>query len=355
MVAVEHLVQTVRDQADACRQLGSPLYAALLERCADDIRGGGPAARVLAGHEDDPGSAALALRLMGGVHRLVLEGAAPAVAAYYPSVGGHPDPEAAWRAVRDLFDDHADRLRPLLESAPQTNEVGRSSALVGGLLHVVRAAPLPLRLVEIGTSAGLNLRADHFWYSHTDMERSWGPRDSPVRLTGSWAGMLPPVDEGLRIVSREGSDIAPVDPTTADGRLRLLSYVWPDQTDRFARLQAAIEVARRVSVDVEQRDAVSAVRRVEPVNGHWTVVWHSVMWQYLSAGDQEAVSERLAELGAAATPSAPLAHLFFEPTQRRPDAEYEFLVVLQTWPGGARRILGTGVAHGIPTTWSAAG
>lgn len=354
-MAVEHLVQTVRDQADACGQLGSPLYAVMLERCADDILSGGPAARVLVGHEDDPGSAALALRLMGGVHRLVLEGAAPAVAPYYPSVGGRLDPEAAWRAVRDLLDDQAGRLRPLLESAPQTNEVGRSSALAGGLLHVVRETPLPVRLVEIGTSAGLNLRADHFWFSHTDSQRSWGPHDSPVRLTGAWAGTLPPVAEALSIVSRAGSDIAPVDPTTADGRLRLLSYVWPDQTDRFARLRAAIEVARRVPVAVEQCDAVSAVRRLEPLDGHWTVVWHSVMWQYLSAGDQEAVSGRLAELGAAATPSAPLAHLSLEPTRRRPDAEYQFLVVLQTWPVGERRILGTGAAHGIPTTWNAAG
>jgi len=350
-VTVDHLVATVRQQAAACRELGSPLYAGLLERCADDIAAGGAAADTLAGHEDDPGSAAIPLRLLGGVHRLVLEGEAPALAAYYPSVGGVADPDRAWIEFRQVLTRRRERLAPALEQPPQTNEVGRAAALLGGLLHLVAQRPLPVALHEIGASAGLNLRADHFWYSSLGGPATWGPGDSPVRLVGAWAGTTPPVGSSLHIVSRSGSDIAPLDPASDKGRLRLLSYVWPDQLERFGRLKGAIEMARRVPAELTQCDAVTAVRRLQPVQGRWTVLWHSVMWQYLSTDDQRAATAHLQTLGGHATAAAPVAHLFLEPMRRRPDIEHEFLVVCRTWPGGERRLLGTAAPHGIPTTW----
>ncbi|MBF4161895.1 DUF2332 family protein [Nocardioides sp. CBS4Y-1] len=81
------MVEHLRLQAIGCHELGSPMYADLLLRVADDVRAGGPAATVLAGHEDDPGPSALGLRLMGGVHALVLAREAGALAAHCPSVG----------------------------------------------------------------------------------------------------------------------------------------------------------------------------------------------------------------------------------------------------------------------------
>ena len=89
------------------------------------------------------------------------------------------------------------------------------------------------------------------------------------------------------------------------------------------------------------------------VDGSTTVVWHSVMWQYLPLDEQERSSARIEALGEQATDLAPLAHLFLEPTRRRPDRDHEFLVVLTTWPGGERRILGRAAPHGVPVTWEA--
>src|SRR5690348_1399764 len=99
----------VRRQAEACGRLGSPMYRFLLSRVADDVEAGGVSARVLAGHEDDPGPSALALRLMGSVHRLVLERRAPGLALFYPSVGGRFEPDGGWAALRDLFGEQPDR------------------------------------------------------------------------------------------------------------------------------------------------------------------------------------------------------------------------------------------------------
>ena len=72
-------------------------------------------------------------------------------------------------------------------------------------------------------------------------------------------------------------------------RCTLTSYVWPDMSARLERLRGALEVAREVSVDVRREDALSFLRAVELAEGHVTVVWHSVMWQYLSDADRAAV------------------------------------------------------------------
>jgi hypothetical protein len=344
------MVALVREQADACAVLGSPLYEYLLQRVADDIEAGGAAYDVLSGHEDDPGPSALALRLMGGVHRLVLERRAPALALTYPSVGGTGDPDAAWAALRPVLSEFAEELRAALAQPPQTNEVGRSAALIGGLLHLTADRDRPLRLVEIGASAGLNLRADLFRVELAD-GRSVGPATSPVVLRDPWRGPPPPLRARLEVVERLGCDVAPLDPTTTEGRLLLTSYVWPDQLSRLERLRGALELARDVPATVVAAGAGDFLDRVELREGTTTVVWHSVMWQYLDAAEQARLVARLDELGAQASDRAGFAHLALEPRRRSPGAAHEFLVVLRTWPGGTEQVLGRAEPHGLPTTW----
>jgi hypothetical protein len=344
------LARLIRDQALACQQLGSPLYAHLLDRLADDVLAGGPGAAALAGHESARGPDALPLRLMGGVHRLVLEGAAPDLARFYPSIGGEVDHEDAWPALRYVLEAHLDALRAGLDQPPQTNEVGRAGALIGGLLHVVAWSPGPLRLFELGASAGLNLRADHFRVA-LDGGQGVGPVSSPVVLDDPWRGPMPPLSGALDVVERAGCDVSPLDPTTEEGRLRLTSYVWPDQLARLARLRGAMDLAAQVPVVVYRMPAVEFVRRVQLVPGTTTVLWHSVVWQYLSPDERTDVERAMDDLAAGAGERGRLAHLRLEPQRRMPGAEREFLVRLRTWPGGLDRILGVAHPHGIPTTW----
>jgi hypothetical protein len=324
------------------------MSADLLARAAADVEAGGPVAAVLAGHEDDPGPSALALRLLGSVHRLVLERRAGALAASYPSVGGTWEPEAGWSAFRALLEEQPDDVRAWLDRAPQTNEVGRATALYGGLLHLPR--DLPARLVEIGSSAGLNLRADRF--AHVDAAgRRFGPTDAEVVLDPAWRGRALEPWPDLRVVERLGSDLHPVDPATTEGRLSLTAYVWPDQRARLERLRAAFRTAERHPVDVARQDARSFVEALDLVDGTTTVLWHSVMWQYLPAADQRAILSRLDLLGASATDRRRLAHLRAEPARRAEGAEHEFLVRLRLWPDGEDRVLGVTAPHGLPTTW----
>jgi hypothetical protein len=344
------MAETFRTQGRACARLGSPMYADLLGRMADDIAAGGVSRDLLAGHEQDPGPSALALRLAGSVHRLILERRAGAVAPFYPSVGGVWEPVAGWAAFEDLLRDQADAVLEWLDRAPQTNEIGRAGALMGGLLQLDPNQPRRVRLFEIGSSGGLNLRADRFGY--TDQHgRRFGDPDAGLLLEGAWRGRRLDVRPGLEIVQRLGSDVLPIDVTSSLGRLTLTSYVWPDQTARLDRLRAAFEVAREVPAEVRRQDAVSFVNDLELMDQTSTVLWHSVMWQYLNKSDQDAVSARIEELGAQATRDRPFAHLYLEPTRRTPGGDHQFLVSLRTWPGGVRRVLGRSVGHGIPTTW----
>src|SRR3954447_22811710 len=170
------LASLFRGQADWCERLGSPIYSYLLERAAADLEGGGPVWRVVEPYLDRPYNFTHHLRMLGAAHRLALAGEAPELGAHYPTTGGDGDAEAAWDALVALLD-----ARPItLDRAVQTNEVGRSAALLGGFLTVAAETGLGLRVLEIGASAGLNLRWDRF-----RTRPATGPSATRGRLHGS--------------------------------------------------------------------------------------------------------------------------------------------------------------------------
>jgi hypothetical protein len=330
----------LRLQAGYCRRLGSPFYAVLLERAADDAAAGGPLAAVFEGYAHEPIASAMALRLLGAVHRLVLEGRAPALAAHFPSAGGDGDAERAWPVLRAWAGEHLPLLGSLLDRPVQTNEVGRAAALVCGFLDVARATGLALRCLEIGASAGLNLRWDRFRYEAPGA--AWGDPSSPVVLRDCWAGDRLPFDVRATVVERRGCDPNPVDPTTAEGRTTLLSYVWPDQTERLALLRAACDLAARVPARVERANGADwvAARLAQPAAGLATVVYHSIVVQYVDADSRERLLATLTAAGARATAAAPLAWLRMEPGGEQAE------VRLTRWPGGEERLVATTGFHG---------
>ena len=335
-------------QASACADHGSPMYGDLLSRAADDAAAGGPVAEVLASYDgEDPVADALALRLMGSVHRLVLERRAGELAPFYPSVGGTWEADGGWAAFRALVAERPAEVAEWLDRPPQTNEVGRAAALYGGLLHL--SGELPVRLAELGASGGLNLRADRFCYLDA-AGTHFGDPSSAVRIEQAWLGhALDPADQP-QVVERAGCDLRPIDVTTPEGRLALTAYVWADMRTRLERLRHAFDVATRVPVDVRRERAADFLGRLDLVEGVTTVVWHSVVWQYLPAAEQVAVTARLEELGAGATASRGFAHVAVEPVRRDPEPVFE--VAVRQWPGGGRRVVGASVPHGVPTTWA---
>ncbi len=325
------------------------MYEALLHRTADELVVDGPLRRVLAPHEEAAAQDAVGLRLLGTVHRLVLERRAGDLALHYPSVGGRFELDQAWPALLEVLDRHCDALSEGMRRPPQTNEVGRAAALVGGLLRVLGAGTLPVRLHEIGASAGLNLLADQ--YRYVGVGGTWGPPASPVQLEAAWTGAPTPLTSELVVVERHGCDPDPIDPTSTAGRTLLTAYVWPDQCRRLKRLRGAFEVAGRAPVEVVRQSAADFMTGMRLADGHTTVLWHSVMWQYLTNGEKAAVTDQVRRLSAEASPSAPFVHVLLEPWRLAAGAPHDFLVVAATWPDGDQRVLGSASGHGVPVVW----
>jgi hypothetical protein len=293
----------------------------------------------------------VSLRFAGALHRLVLERRAPELALHYPSVGGSAPVEDVWPVARRVIEEHAIALADGVRRPVQTNEVGRAAALFGGLVLVTATSLLPIRLLEVGASAGLNLRADDFGYDVADGV-VLGDAASPVRLRRPWQGSHPPYDVAVDIAERAGCDPAPLDPTSEADRLTLTSYVWGDQLERLERLRGALAIAARAPVPVEAMPASAFLARelAEPREGVATVVWHSVVRQYLSRDERTAVDDLLAGAGARATASAPLFRLSLEP-EKLVASTFRFVVELTTWPGGGRRTLAECLGHGPPVVW----
>lgn len=348
MTGTEHLVHTLRSQGRVCTSSGSPMYRELLELVAADVESGGVFASILADQKGAPEGQAVPLRLLGGLHRMVLDGRAPVLRRWYPSTGGTWQAEAAWPDIVRTATDQPESLRAALDRPPQTNEVGRSAALIGGLLIACLQFDLPIRLFEIGSSAGLNLRPDRYRYRYLGGE--WGLADSPVRIDNAWLGELPPTAT-VRIVERHGYDIAPIDVTSPDGELNALSYIWPDQTDRLERLRGAIAVARNIPADLHRQAAHAAVAGMTLTDDALTVLWHSITWQYLPADERAAIRAGIDALAAQADAPCPFVHLTLEPAHQRPGAQIKYLVRMRSWPGGHARVLGECHPHGPPVTW----
>lgn len=321
----------LRFQARGCAALGSPFYGSLLSSATADLEAGGPVWDVLGGLEGESEWSALALRLMAAVHRLVLLDDLPALAPHYPSVGGDGDAKAAWPLFRSALVDRAAAIDRLVRRPCQTNEVGRSAALLGGFLEVAHRTRLPLRILEVGASAGLNLRWDRYRYESA--EGAWGDEDSPVRFV-NWFDVAPPLDRSAGVAERKGCDTNPLDPSSEDGALTLRASIWADQLHRLSLLDGAIEVARLTPVEIERLDAADFLERelARPATGTATVVFHSVFMQYVDEGSRERIRGAIDRAG--------VFYLRMEP------AYPVFEVRLND------ELLGTSAAHGNHVRWN---
>ena len=334
-------------QADWAARHDAPFTAALCRAIERSLDAATPLGSAVLGWPGDPLADALALRLTGGLHALVRAGALPELAALYPP---QPMPGAAAldSAVAVALADP--RLLPWLDSPPQTNEVGRAALLYPGLMAVAAATGLPLRLFELGASAGLNLRMDR--YAYRLGATRLGPPDATLTLAPEWIGAPPPAVD-VRVVARAGVDRAPVDLTDPAARARLIAFVWPDQPERLARVEAAIATFAADPVPLATADAADWTEAaVALAPGSAAVVYHSIAWQYFLPETRVRIAAHLERLGAAAIATAPLAWLRFE-LDNPASTDALPALRLRLWPGGEDRLLARAHPHGASVEWLA--
>ncbi|HEY9180124.1 MAG TPA: DUF2332 domain-containing protein [Candidatus Baltobacteraceae bacterium] len=330
---------------ETCAKMGSPFFGALLGYAAHAYETDSVLRDLLERHarRSRPG-----LRLGGAAHFRALRGLAPEIARHYPSTGGDGDAHAAWQAILRDMHAHASEYDTLFAREVQTNEVARAMPVLAAMLAVADQTHLPLRIFEIGSSAGLVLNFDR--YFHCANGWSWGAQRSPVRLTNRITSGVPGhLDADLRIAERHGCDLHPLnaaDPNDAD---TLLGFVWPDQHDRFERLRAALAVAREHPLRIATADGIAWARTAAlPADGGVTVLLHTVMVEHLTAEQAARLDETVQTLAAQARPHAPFAWVRMEMVAR----SYETAVTL--WPGAHETLIARSDGHANTLRWTGA-
>lgn len=333
-------------QAKSCGALGSPFMDQLLTLCAQRWPHEGALAETTRTWPGDigPMAASIPLRIAGGLHALVLTKRAPDLAAVYPPAQVSDD--ALWEAVSSALDTHEAFLLDWIENPPQTNEVRRAAALIPAAALLTARFGLPLQLSELGASAGLNLNFDRFRLIANDVV--FGP-ESDVQLAPNWHGPVP-TPTPLQVEERRGVDLAPVDLAAPNDRLRLIAYLWPDQSERLRRTEAAMALTPAV---LDKADAVEWLgTRLAPAPGRCHMLYSTIAWQYLPAEAQMRGAKLIEAAGHAATETAPLAWVKMEPDRSDPDQAPGAALTLHLWPGGTDIVLGRIDFHGRWVRWT---
>nr|WP_233343282.1 DUF2332 domain-containing protein [Hyphomonas sp. Mor2] len=325
------------EQAKWCAELGSAFTAELMNRFAADFEAGGPVAEICGDWPTNPRKDALGLRLAGALHYAVLTGRAPELAALYPAAAKTWDMDRIWPVARDWLKVQMAFVRVFIERPPQTNETRRPIILLPAFLKLAAQYQMPMHLLELGASAGLNQNWERFNYVTDHWQRAG---DSDVTVRTDWRAPVPQhLDADIEIASRAACDLSPVDLSNPDEAARLKSYTWPDQEERLTRLDAAIRLAQQSGTRVEQADALTWLTErlaARPKSG-LTVVFHSVFLIYPPRDVIASIMETICKAGASATPEAPLAWLSYESEalfggdRNSPRMRAR----LETWPGDA--------------------
>jgi hypothetical protein len=202
--------------------------------------------------------------LLGAVHFLLLQNPAEPLVSFYPDLSSSPgSPAAAYPAFRDFCLSHREQIVEIItRRRVQTNEVRRCSYLYPAFCHIARCArSCPLALIEIGTSAGLNLLWDRYTYWYHTQERTMhaGDPQSQVQihceLRGPHIPPLPP--ETPTVACRVGIDLNIVDLKDSDQALWLRALIWPEHTERVQLLARAIPILQQAQLRLLTGDALS--------------------------------------------------------------------------------------------------
>jgi hypothetical protein len=341
-VPVSALRAAGRLQARLCREGGSPTWEAVVTALIDSLDDDGHAASRLLRRDGRPAEgSALYLRLLGAAHRRALSDPSCPLRQFLPTTGGALDPDRAVGAFFAMVEENETVIAEGMAAPVQTNDVGRAAAL-SAAMQVIGG---PLRLLEIGTSAGLNLSMDRYRVV-VDENCAWGPPASPVVLTGHFESGRPPVRD-WSVTTRSGCDLHPLDPTAPSDRLTLQSFVWPEHVDRMRLLAAAAAMAGPMDIAAQSGGRWLRTQLRALPSGVTTVVFHSIVVPYLGADERQEIVDAVSDAGSRADADHRLAWVTFEPS-----AGYAGISLsCRRFPGDTWLRLATATPHARRIRW----
>ncbi|WP_010676646.1 DUF2332 domain-containing protein [Bacillus timonensis] len=185
--------------------------------------------------------------LFGAVHYLLLKGKQHSLQDYYPSMTKNPrNVEESFFPFKDFCRQFSNEIIQLLqERMVQTNEVRRCSYLFPSFQHIYRVIEKPLALIEIGTSAGLQLLWDQYSYSYGTSE-VFGNKQSTLRISAEIQGDKSPTLQDFipPVATRIGIDLHPLDLRDEENALWLKALIWPEHHERRELLEKAADYVK---------------------------------------------------------------------------------------------------------------
>jgi len=345
---VHDLAQRFSDFANSFDK-GAPLYSRIAARVANE-----PA--VLDLMSVAPIAQRIPVLLFASAHYLLLDDRDHQLAQHYPNIARTPpigDPAELF--VRFVLE-RAEAMQELLATrSTQTNEIGRCNWFLFPFA-MLDAEVGPLAQIDVGSSAGLNQLFPRLSFDLTPGGLIGEP--SALTITCDITGAPPIVKHLPQVTWTMGLDAKPIDVRNDEEIRWLEACVWPDQVERFDRLQQAISLARSHNIEVESGDAVDdvpqAIERAAQ-HGH-PVVTTSWVLNYLSPERRIAFVNELNRVGSERDLSWIVAESPYE-TPELPghsgSDELITVITLVTWRQALRTVqrLATTHPHGHWIHW----
>jgi len=205
-----------------------PFYSALLLRLEEDAL----ALELLASVRVEQRNPMLILAIL---QFLALRGHVVLGPIYHDARRGElAEPDDAARRVLDVMHETPELVRSELWRSTQTNEPGRSAVLQAVIRDLAIDATPTINIIEVGTSAGINLCFDQFPVrAHDD--------GNPLTLI---CEDLTPINRTRAIptvASRVGIDPHPLNLESEEDRCWLKSCLWPEERRRHDRFDAIVK------------------------------------------------------------------------------------------------------------------
>ncbi|MDF1744053.1 MAG: DUF2332 domain-containing protein [Gimesia sp.] len=241
--------------------------------------------------------------LFAAVHYLLVADPAHPLADFYATCCAKPsNPADAWPVFKDFVQNWQEELIRLLQTRlVQTNEVRRCAFLFPAFFLATRYFDSrPLALIEIGTSAGLNLLWDKYQYSYGGSE-TFGDSSSPVLITSELRGNKPAIlTEPLPQIShRIGVDLNVIDTKVPEEADWLRALIWPENHERRELLDAAIRQRASLQLDLRTGDGFAMIKTIadEITEESLLCVYHTHVANQISQTVQESFLNSLEQFG----------------------------------------------------------
>ena len=196
--------------------------------------------------------------LFGAVHYLLLQGSNHQLKDYYESITNPPkNKEGSFPLFKDFCLKNKQKIINIVKSKlVQTNEVRRCAYLYPTFCYAFNQVNKPLAMIEIGTSAGLQLMWDKFSYSYGN-DNKFGDVNSTVHITAEVKGERPEIPiSSPPVKSRIGVDLNIIDFNNDEDYNWLKSLIWPEHKERLKLFDDAAELLKKHPPNLINGDGV---------------------------------------------------------------------------------------------------